>query len=315
MKAAAFDRFGPPAVVRPHTLPVPAPGPTEVLVAVHAAGLGIWDAKIREGAWAEGDTKFPLVLGTDGAGIVVAKGSRVRRFEVGDRVYGYGYGNPKGGFHAEYAAVPAEQLAIVPRRLDLLSAGAAPATGLTALQGIDDALGVRAGETVLVVGASGAVGTLAVQLARRKKARVIGTASGRAAASLVKRLGAYAVVDARKKGAAERLAAVAPDGLDAALVLAGGDGVEALLDLVRPGGRIAYPNGVEPEPRRRPKVRLSAFDARPGRRELARLERAIDEAKLRVPVAAAYPLGQAARAHARIERGRVPGRIVLSVRR
>src|SRR5262249_50933843 len=110
MKAAALDRFGPPSVVRPLALPVPAPGPNEVLIEVHAAGLGMWDAKIRDGDWAEGKTKLPLVLGTDGAGIVVAKGSRVRRFEVGDRVYGYEYGNPKGGFHAEYATVSADHV-------------------------------------------------------------------------------------------------------------------------------------------------------------------------------------------------------------
>src|SRR5262249_12347135 len=197
--------FGPPSVIELHTVPVPEPGPNQVLIAVYAAGLGIWDAKIREGVWAEEDTTFPLVLGSDGAGVVAAKGSRVRRFEVGDRVYGYEYQNPKGGFHAEYVAIDAPHAATIPRRLDFLHAGALSVTGLTALLGIDDHLGVRKGETVLVVGASGAVGTLAVQLARRRGARVIGTASGRDAAALVKRLGATAVIDARKKDAPDRL--------------------------------------------------------------------------------------------------------------
>ncbi|HEV3119608.1 MAG TPA: zinc-binding dehydrogenase, partial [Gemmataceae bacterium] len=87
--------------------------------------------------------------------------------------------------------------------------------------------------------------------------------------------------------------------------------LEECLGLVRSGGRVAYPNGVEPEPRRRPKIRLHAYDAVAGLREFARLERAIEEAKLHVPIAAVYPLAQAAKAHARLERGHVVGRIVL----
>ena len=315
MKGAAIDRFGPPSVIRVRTLAVPEPGPNQILIEVHAAGLGIWDAKIRQGEWADPDTEFPLVLGTDGAGIVAAKGTRVRRFEVGDRVYGYEYQNARGGFHAEYVVVDAKHAAPIPQRLDFTSAGALPVTGLTALQGIDDHLGVRKGETVLVVGASGAVGTLAVQFARRHGARVIGTASGRDAAALVTRLGADAVIDARKKDAPDRLREVAPRGIDAALVLAGAPTLEKLLDVVRPGGRIAYPNGPEPEPKRRRKIRVESYNAEAGPQKFEQLERAVGEARLRVPISTAYPLAQAPRAHARIEKGHVLGRIVLQVRR
>jgi len=222
--------------------------------------------------------------------------------------------NSRGGFYAEYVAVDADHVGRVPRRLDLLQAGAAAVTGLTALQGIDDVLEVSRGETVLVFGASGAVGTLAVQFARRKQARVVGTASGSDAMRLVKRLGADVVVDGRKKDAPARLRALVPEGIDAALVLASSGSLEPLLDLVRPGGRVAYPNGVEPEPRRRKRIRLEAYDATPGPREFAKLERAIQEAKLRVPIAAVFPLALAARAHAHIEKGHVLGRIVLRVR-
>src|SRR5262245_65236489 len=87
MKAAAIDRFGPPSVITLHTLPVPKPGPREIVIALHAAGVGIWDESIRDGSWRPaGRTKFPLVLGTDGAGIVAATGARVKRFRTGDRV-------------------------------------------------------------------------------------------------------------------------------------------------------------------------------------------------------------------------------------
>jgi NADPH:quinone reductase-like Zn-dependent oxidoreductase len=284
-----------------------------VLIALHAAGVGSWDAHIRDGSWAEGRARFPLVVGTDGAGYVLAKGARVRQFNVGDRVWAFHYKNPKGGFYAQYVAVDAQNVGRIPRQLDLPEAGAAMVTGLTALQGIDDVLKVKRGETVLVFGASGAVGTLAVQFAKRRGARVLGAASGRDGATLARRLGADAAFNSRRDDAPQRLRTLAPDGIDAALALAGGDVLEACLDQVRPGGRIAYPNGVEPEPRRRPKIRVTAYDGQVGPRELARLEKAATEARLRVPIAARFPLEQAAKAHARLEKGHVLGRIVLDI--
>ena len=141
MFAAAIDRFGGPEVMTPHALPVPAVDAGEVLIAVDTAGVGRWDADVREGYFAARKPHFPMVLGFDGAGVVAAVGSRVRRLRVGDEVYSYNWQNPKGGFYAEYVAVPADKAAPIPKRLDLRHAGAIPITGLTALQGIDDALG------------------------------------------------------------------------------------------------------------------------------------------------------------------------------
>ncbi|MEY2486613.1 MAG: hypothetical protein QOH39_2261 [Verrucomicrobiota bacterium] len=315
MRAVAIDRFGPPSVLKLHILPVPKPGPHQVLIALHSAGVGVWDADIRRGWWPEGRPKFPLILGTDGAGLVNARGSRVRRFRVGERVWAYRFINPKGGFYAEYVAVNAKHVARVPRQLDLLHAGAATVTGLTALQGIDDHLRVRSGETVLIFGASGAVGSLALQFAKWRGARVIGTARNGSAAALVKKLGADAVIDARRKDALKKLCTLAPDGIDAVLALAGGRTLERLLDVLSPGGRIAYPNGVEPEPRYRRKVRIVSYDGEASPRHFAKLHQAVIEARLRVPIAGIYPLAQAAKSHQRIERGRVLGKIVLRIRR
>jgi NADPH2:quinone reductase len=315
MRAAAIDRFGPPSVLKRHTLPVPKAGPREVCIKLHAAGVGVWDADIRGGWWPRGRPKFPIVLGTDGAGIVDAKGPRVRRFRVGQRVWAYEFINPKGGFYAEYVAVNAGHVGPVPRRLDLLHAGASVVTGLTALQGIDNHLRVRSGETVLIFGASGAVGTLAVQFAKRRRARVIGTARGGDAVNLLKKLGASDVIDLRNEEAGEQLRAIVPNGIDAALALTGGDKLERLLDLVRRGGRIAYPNGVESEPRRRAKIRVISYDGEASRQHFAKFDRAVNEARLKVPIAAIYPLAQAAKAHERIQKGHVLGRIVLQIRR
>ena len=210
MKGAAIDGFGPPSVLGLHQLPIPEPGPDEILIALTAAGVGVWDAEVRDGSWQPaGKPQFPFVLGTDGAGMVAAKGARVRRFNVGERVWAYSYANPKGGFYAEYVAVKARDAARVPKHLDLLQAGAAPTTGLTALQGIEDQLRLRSGDTLLVYGASGAVGTLAVQFAKRCGARVIGTATGRSAMGPVRKLGADEVFDARSAKASEHLGELA----------------------------------------------------------------------------------------------------------
>ena len=314
MKAAAMTKVGTPQVLKLEQLPRPEIGPDEVLIALHAAGVGIWDVDIRKGWWPSGRPTFPLVLGTDGAGVVVAKGSRVRRLEVGDKVWSHEFLNPKGGFYAQYAAVPAAHVARIPKRLDLLHAGAAAATALTAQQGVDDILHLRRGETVLVFGATGAVGTLAVQFARSRGARVIATATGLKAKRLVKKLGATDTFDARASDAIDRLRAIAPTGLDAVLAFAGGAVLDACLDLVKPGGRVALPNGVEPVPKRsRRKLSIVSYDADDNPRLYSRLERAVEKARLTVPIAAVYPLARAAQAHERLERGGVLGRIVLRI--
>jgi NADPH:quinone reductase len=315
MKAAAIDRFGPPSVLRLYELPVPKPRPHEVLIAVHTAGIGSWDTSIRDGSWRRpGPPKFPWVPGVDGAGTVVAKGARVRRLAVGDIVYAYEFGNSQGGFYAEFAVAAAEYVARVPKRLDLRAAGAVATTGLTAMQGIDK-LDLRSGHTVLIFGASGAVGTVAVQLAAQRGAHVIATASGKAAQRFVKQLGAKQSIDARSIESIEQLRKLAPDGLDRLLALAGGKALERCLDFVHPKGRVVHPNGIEPVPAQRRTFRVRSFDAVASPREFAKLQRRIDTGRVRVPIAATYPLARAADAHRRLERGHVLGRMVFGVRR
>jgi len=314
MTAAVIDRFGPPSVLHLGRVPMPEPGPNEVLIALHAAGVGSWDELFRDGSWKQGRTRFPLVIGTDGAGVVVAKGSRVKRFRIGDHVYAASVGNTKGGYYAQYVAVSEAHVARAPRRFDFLQAAAVAFPGLTALRGVNDVLGVRRGETVLIFGASGAVGTLAVQFAKHRGARVIATASARPAQSVLRQLGAAAVVDARDPKVVDELLKLAPDGIDAVLALAGGKELERCLAFVSRGGRLAYPNGVEPEPRRRRGIRFRGYNARNSVRELTRLARTVEAARLRVPIAAIFPLARAADAHRR-QHKHVIGRIVLRIRR
>jgi NADPH:quinone reductase-like Zn-dependent oxidoreductase len=315
MRAAAIDRFGGPEVLTIHTLPVPEPGPHEVLIELHAAGVGIWDAAMRRGDYADGTEKFPLVLGTDGAGTIVDAGADVPTPKRGElEVWAYEFGNPKGGFYAEYVAVHSDHVGKVPRELTLLEAGASAVTGLTAQQGIDDHIELRSRETILIFGATGAVGTLAIQFAKRHGAYVIATATTAGGEKTARELGAQHVLNPHLPNVAERLRAFAAEGLNAILALAGGDALEQCADQLVEGGRLAYPNGVEPEPRKRKNVRTIAYDAEASPEKFERLNRAVAEAHLKVLIAKTYRLEEAAQAHARLEQGHVIGRIALQIR-
>jgi NADPH2:quinone reductase len=315
MRAAAIDRFGGPDVVQVRMLPVPVPDADEVLIALHTAGVGGWDADIRGGWWPDSvDPPFPLVLGTDGSGNVVAAGSRVERLRVGEAVYAYSWNNPKGGFHAEYAAVPADRAAPIPAGLDRRLAGAIPATGLTALQGIDRELHLRSGQSVLIHGASGGVGTLAVQFAKLRGARVLASASRPDGVALARRLGADDAIDGREEDLQAAARRFAPQGLDAILALTGGDSLQRCIVTVRDGGRVAYPNGVEPEPKPVGAVTCVGYDAASGVHELAELNQAVKAAKLQVPIDSEFFLADASKAHARLAQGHVLGKIVLRIR-
>jgi NADPH2:quinone reductase len=314
MQAAAIDRAGGPEVITLHTLPVPKPQADEVLIAVNTAGVAIWDVGLRKHPQSIKHSHFPLVLGTDGAGIVAAVGAKVQGFNVGDQVYSYSWDNPHGGFYAEYVAVPAERVGHLPSGLSLLQAGAIATTGLTAIQGIDDALHLKSGQTLIIHGASGGVGNLALQFAKLRGVKVLATASGEDGLAFVKRLGADAVVDSRHGDIAAAAHQFAPAGVDAVLALAGGDTLERCIDALRPGGHVAFPEGVEPEPKARDGVAVIRYNAIPGVQEFERLNHAIEAAKLEVPIAAEFPLAEAAKAQERVEAGHILGKIVLRIR-
>jgi NADPH:quinone reductase-like Zn-dependent oxidoreductase len=254
------------------------------------------------------------VLGTDGSGTVAAVGASVRRLRVGDRVHAYEFTGSGSGFYAEYVSVSEGSAGRAPRNLSLREAGAMAATGLTALQGVDGALRLRRGETVIVHGASGGVGALALQFAKLRGARVIATATGRDGLALVRRLGADEAVDGKRKDLADALRRIAAGGADAVLAFSGAN-LPACLDALKArGGRLAYPNGVEPQPRKRRGLRVKTWDAKAGADRFLALKRATESARLKVPIAATFRLADAAKAHRRIEKGHVLGKVVLAVR-
>jgi NADPH:quinone reductase-like Zn-dependent oxidoreductase len=297
MKAAAIDQFGAPDVLRLQSLDVPTPKPNEVLIQLDTAGIGVWDPFVREGELEFGPRSFPFVIGNDGAGTVVALGKNVKRFRVGDRVYAY---TLKGGFYAEYVAVNEDHVAPVPPGLKPEEAGALGADGVTALRGLDDELKLQAGEKLMVFGASGGIGHIAVQLAKRMGAAVFAVASGEDGVELARRLGADVVIDGRRDDVAAAARAFAPEGFDAALVLVNGRGLNEGLSLMKPDGRVAHPNGVEPVPRAAEGVKVLGYDGTPEREVFERLNRLIGSAPFHVELGRVYSLDEADRAHREI---------------
>jgi NADPH:quinone reductase len=299
MKAAAIDRFGGPEVIHTRSLPVPRPGAFEVLIQLDTAGIGAWDPFVRTGEIPSAPRRFPRVIGNDGAGTVVAAGDHVTRFRVGERVYAY---SMDGGFYAEYVAVHEDNVAPVPPGVNMDEAGALGADGVTALRGLDDELRLEAGETLMIFGASGGIGHIAVQLAKRIGAKVLAVASGPDGVALVKRLGADAAVDGHREDAAAAARAFAPGGLDAALVLTAGEGLPEALRAVKQGGRVAYPNGVEPEPRVPDGIESHAYDGTPAPDAFDRLNRLIGSDRFHVELGRVYRLEEAETAHREISK-------------
>jgi len=169
-----------------------------------------------------------------------------------------------------------------------------PVDAVTALVGLDDTLGLRRGESVMIFGASGGIGHLAVQLAKAMGARVFAVASGNDGVALVRRLGADAVVDGRHDDIATAARKFAPAGLDAALVTAGGNATNQALAALRDGGKVAYPTGVDPEPKARPGVTVKRYDGMPTAQTIDKLNRLIEAGPFEVHVARTFPLNQAA---------------------
>jgi NADPH:quinone reductase-like Zn-dependent oxidoreductase len=308
MLAAALDMGGGPEVLTLHHLPVPKPAAGVVLIAVSGAGLGVWEQNYRQHPGA--NAHFPVILGSEGAGIVAAVGANVHGFKVGDQVYGTG-----SAFDAEYATLSAQHVAHVPKGISLAQAGILAISGLSALQGLDDVLGLKPGQTLIIHGAAGGVGTLAVQFAKLRGVKVLATASTDEGLALVSRLGADVVVNGRSGDIAAAAKRFAPDGVDAVLGLAAGDSLERCIDALRSArlGRVAYLYGMEPLPKPRWGVRMTLYSFTAGPAELAQLNKAVEAAKVQVPIAAEYPLSDVAGAHTALKGGHLLGKILIRV--
>jgi NADPH:quinone reductase len=315
MQAVALDEFGGPEALKIQNIPIPQIEPQEVLIRVEAAGVGAWDPFEREGRFVEimgSKPSFPYVLGTDGAGTIAGVGKDVNRFKEGDRVYAAALANPKGGFYAQYAAVNADNASLIPGNLTIEQAAVLPTDALTALTGLEKVLRLKAGDSLMVFGASGGIGHLALQLAKRLGANVFAIASGDDGVQLAKELGADVAVDGRGENVLQAAREFAPNGLDAALVTAGGEPTDEALLAIRQGGRIAYPHGVMPEPTAPDGVAIEAYDGENNRALIERLNGLIDSGPFEVHVDKTFRLEEAGQAHKALNEHHL-GKIALRV--
>ena len=315
MRAVALDKFGGPEALKIQSLPIPEIEAQEVLIRVEAAGVGAWDPYEREGRFVEimgTQPKFPYVLGTDGAGTITTVGKDVDRFKEGDRVYAGELANPKGGFYAQYVAVKSDNVSHIPGDLSIEQAAVLPTDALTALTGLERVLGLKSGESLMVFGASGGIGHLALQLAKRLGAKVFAIASGADGVQFAKDLGADSAVDGRGDDVLEAAKQFAPNGIDAALVTAGGEDTDEALLAIRQGGRIAYPHGVMPEPSAPDGVEIEAYDGEFSQALVDRLNNLIDSGPFEVRVDRTFPMEEAAQAHKALSEHHL-GKIALRI--
>ncbi|MER7077996.1 NADPH:quinone reductase [Saccharopolyspora kobensis] len=305
MKAIVLDEYGGPEALRLTDLPEPKVAPGEVLIRVKAAGVNPVDWKLAAGGL-DGlmETHFPLIPGWDVAGIVERVGFDVEEYAPGDEVYGYiRKDTAQHGGYAELVSAHVRMLARKPVALSWDQAAGVPLAGLTALQAIDR-VGIGAGDTALIHAAAGGVGSLGVQIAVARGARVIGTASERNH-EFVRQLGAEPVTYG--PGLADRVAGLAPDGVDAALDFFGADAVDTSLQLIEKPERLASIANPEAAAKGGHYVWV-----RPDSAGLAVLAGLADSGRLTVHVDQVLPLAEAAEAWRLNQLGHTRGKLVLS---
>jgi len=333
MKAFVLDRYGKKGTLRSADMPMPSLRDDEVLVEVHAAGVNLLDAKIRNGEFKLIlPYRLPLVLGHDVAGVVVKTGPQVRRFKVGDEVYARTDDFRIGTF-AEFVPVKEASLALKPGNFTMEEAASIPLVGLTAWQALVEKAGLKKGQQVFIQAGSGGVGTFAIQLARHLGATVA-TTTGTSNVEFVKRLGADIVVDYRKQDFEDILS-----GCDVVLNSQDGKTLEKSLRVLKSGGKLISISG-PPDPefgkaiaapgfvrlvmrllsagiRRRARARgvgYSFLFMRANGGQLREITRLIEAGAIRPVIDRVFPFASTNEALAYVEAGRAKGKVVIKLK-
>src|SRR3989440_2373248 len=308
MKAVVIHEYGGPEVLKYEDVARPEPQDNQLLIRVIAAGVNPVDGMIRSGLFGkDGSRAFPIILGGDVAGVVEKIGSKVTKFKAADPVFAYVSLDNSGGY-AQYALVKEGEAAPKPKSLTYVEAAAVPIVALTAWQALIDSAKLSAGQTVLIHGGSGGVGSFAIQIAKARGAKVIATAST-ANQDLLKQLGADVAIDYTK----QNFENVAKD-VDVVLDSIGKDTLARSYGVVKKGGIIvslvARPDPAELE---KHGIRGEALSVDPNSDELNEIGKLIDEKKINVIVSQTFPLSEARKAQEQVATGHTRGKIVLKV--
>lgn len=308
MKAVRIHEYGGPEVLRYEDAPCPEPGAGEVLIRVHAAGVNPVDWKVRAGFAKERlKYKMPFIPGWDLSGVVEVIGLGVTRLQVGDEVYS----RPdlsRDGSYAEYIVVKESEVALKPKSVDHVNAAAVPLAALTAWQALFDGAKLTAGQTVLIHGAAGGVGSFAVQFAKLKGARVIGTASQKNH-EFLRSLGADEVIDYNTT----KFEDVVHD-VDAVFDTITGETADRSYQVIKKGGvyvSILMPPSQEKAAAHGIRAVHTFVQANPG--QLSEIAKLIDSGKLKIIIEKVFPLSEARAAQELNATGHTRGKIVLTV--
>ena len=307
MKAIVIHEYGGPNVLKYEDVPRPEPKGDQILVRVVAAGVNPVDGMIRSGMFANEKRAFPVILGGEVAGVVEKVGSKITKFKAGDPVFAYVSLDNSGGY-AQYALVTEREAAAKPKSIRYVEAAAVPIVAMTAWQALVDTAKLSAGQTVLIHGGSGGVGSFAIQIAKARGAKVVATAST-ANQDFLKQLGADVAIDYTK----QKFEDIAKD-VDVVLDSIGGDTLARSYGVVKKGGIIvslvARPKESELE---KHGIRGTALNVEPNSEELAEIGKLIDDKKIKVIVSQTFPLSEAMNAQQQVATGHARGKIVLKI--
>jgi NADPH:quinone reductase-like Zn-dependent oxidoreductase len=307
MKAIVINAYGDEDVLDYVDVERPEPKADEILVKVHVAAVNPADWKIRDGMGERFGFKFPLILGGDIAGTIEAVRDGIENFKKGDAVYGMTLSSLSGGY-AEYAVTKADAIALKPESINFEEAAAIPIGALTAWQAMFDLAHLSSGQRILITGASGGVGSMAVQLAKAKGAFVIGTASGKNE-QFVRDLGADEFVDYTRQPFEE----VVKD-VDVVFDTVGDDTLERAFQTLKKGGfLVSSVEAPSEEKARELSIESARVFCKPSAQQLAEINRLIDEGKLKIHIETILPLTEVKKAHQLSQSGRTRGKIVLQV--
>lgn len=310
MKAAQINGYGGLEAVQVGEADKPTPAAGQVLVEVHAAAVNPFDVKVREGLVRNmAELNFPATLGGDAAGTVAALGAGVTGFQLGQAVYGQAGALSGQGSFAEFTPVKAEQLAAKPTSLDFTAAAALPLVGCSAYQALVDHINLKAGQKILIHGAAGGIGSVAVQLAKHLGAYVAATA-GAEDADFVKSLGADEVIDYR----GQDFAALLKD-YDAVFDTVGGETNRKSYTVLKPGGALVSMSE-KPDDALVNKyaVLYTAQFTRTTTERLTKVAELVDAGNLKVHIDKIFPLDQAAEALEYQKTGHPRGKIVIRIK-
>jgi len=315
MRAITYDKFGGATVLKLTDLPVPEPGPGEVLVKIHAAAVNPIDWKIRNGQFeCVFEHTFPITPGWDMAGVIEALGPGVENWSAGDKVYAYTrFSKAEVGTYAEYIVVPETYLALAPKGLSFTEAASIPLAALTAWQTFKGFANLMPGQVALIHAGAGGVGSLAIPFAKHLGAIVLTTAQTKNH-DYCRRFGADLCFDYKKADYRTLIKELYPEGVDAILDSIGEEVPNESLDILKPSGALICLNDPPDEDRAKALgLRALRLYSEPDGKTLGKITKLVEKGILPIPEIQAFPFNYAQKAHTLSEAGHVRGKLVLEI--